>query len=156
MGMSSSHSIHNSDLSYESDCEVDNGFDAVGTSYSTPITRMVNENPFAEDNKGICVCEKVDHTMSKRIKLNKTDDDAIPLPNPFLLPKHFRADVEVALKSGKMTKETESAFLSAVASSMLIYKRYPTKDDYILVARTIVEKYKFMASPVGTPYVSCQ
>jgi len=91
---------------------------------------------------------------NKKRKLVKTEDDAIPLPDPFPLPKHYRADVEVALKSGKMTKETTSAFLSAIAGAMLVYKRYPTRDDYICVARSVIQKYSFMASPAGTPHVS--
>ena len=48
-----------------------------------------------------------------------------------------------------------SAFLSSVASAMLVFKRYPTKEDYVNVARSIIEKYDFMSSPAGTPYVSC-
>lgn len=90
----------------------------------------------------------------KRPKLVKTKDDAIPLPSPFPLPKHYRADVEVALANGKMTKTTTCSFLSSVASAMLVYKRYPTHDDYVEVAKTVVQKYTFMASPIGTPYVS--
>ena len=74
----------------------------------------------------------------------KNEDDAIPLPDPFPLPKHYCADVEVALASGKMTMETMSAFLSA---AMLVYK-------HICVARSVVQKYSFMASPAGTPHVS--
>ena len=92
--------------------------------------------------------------LNKRTKVLKMKDDATPLPDPFPLPKHYRTDVEVALASGKMTKETMSAFLSAVAGAMLVFKRYPTRDDYVCVARTVVLKYGFMASPVGTPHVS--
>ena len=51
-------------------------------------------------------------------------------------------------------KETTSAFYSAVASAMLVYKRYPTRDDYMLVGRAIIAKYKFLSQPIGTPYVS--
>ncbi len=92
--------------------------------------------------------------LTKKLKVIKTEDDAVPLPDPFPLPKYYRADVEIALASGKMTKETMSAFLSAVAGAMLVYKRYPTRDDYVCVARTVVQKYNFMSSPVGTPHVS--
>ena len=92
--------------------------------------------------------------LSKKLKVRKTSDDAVPLPDPFPLPKHYRIDVETALARGKMTKETMSAFLSAVAGAMLVYKHYPTRDDYVCVARTVVQKYSFMSSPVGTPYVS--
>ena len=70
---------------------------------------------------------------SKKRKFVKTEDDTIPLPDPFPLPKRYRADVEVALASGKMTKETMSAFLkvSAVAAAMLVYKHYPTREDFL-------------------------
>ena len=77
----------------------------------------------------------------------KNKDDAIPLPDPLPLPKRYHADVEVALASGKMTMETMSAFFSAVAAAMLVYK-------HICVARSVVQKYSFMASPAGTPHVS--
>jgi hypothetical protein len=90
----------------------------------------------------------------KRPKFVKTEDDAVPLPSPFPLPKHYRADVEVSLANGKMTETTTSSFLSSIASAMLVYKRYPTRDDYVGVAQTILQKYSFMASPIGTPYVS--
>ena len=84
----------------------------------------------------------------------KTEDDSIPLPDPFELPKHYRADVEVDLKSGSMTEDTTRAFLSSVAASMFTYKRYPSADDYRNVARVIIQKYPFMKSPTGKPYVS--
>ena len=77
-----------------------------------------------------------------------------PLPDPFPLPENFRYDVEVALKSGKMSRETSKSFLSAVASSMLSYKRYPSRDEYVMVAMTIINKYPFMKSPSGSPTVS--
>ena len=104
--------------------------------------------------ESVTTCSSHTPIPSKKRKFVKTEDDAIPLPDPFPLPKHYRADVEVALASGKMTKETTSAFLSAVAAAMLVYKRYPTREDYICVARSVVQKYSFMASPAGTPYVS--
>ncbi len=83
----------------------------------------------------------------------KTEDDHTPLPDPYPLPKYYRADIEKALATGKMTKETRSSFLSAVASSMLVFKRFPTRDDCVCVARTIINKYLFLSSPAGTPYV---
>ena len=44
----------------------------------------------------------------------------VPLRNPFPLPKNFRSDVELALHTGKMTKETNAGFLSSIASAMLV------------------------------------
>ena len=90
----------------------------------------------------------------KKRKLVKSEDDNIPLPDPFPLPKNYRSDVEIALKSGELTQETRSTFLSAVASAMLNYKKYPSKDDHCCVARSIIVKYPFMKSPVGATYVS--
>lgn len=84
----------------------------------------------------------------------KGEDDFVPLPDPFDLPKHYRADVEAALACKTMTKDTTKAFFSSVASSMLKFKRYPTKEDYLNVSRVVVTKYPFLASPVGTPTVS--
>ena len=55
-----------------------------------------------------------------------------------------------------MNQETNKAFLSSVASSMFSFKRYPTHNDYVNVARTIVGKYPFMKSPTGKPYVSME
>lgn len=57
-----------------------------------------------------------------------------PLLNPFPLPQNFRTDAELALKTGKMTRETQKAFISAIAGSMLTYKRYPTKEEFTRVA----------------------
>ncbi len=53
-----------------------------------------------------------------------------------------------------MTISTNKAFLSTVTASMFSHKRYPSADDYTNVARTIVQKYPFMKSPTGKPYVS--
>ena len=89
----------------------------------------------------------------KRRKVEKCANDSIPLPNTFSLPKHFRRDVEVALETKQLTKETHSQFFSAVASSMLAYKRYPTAEDYRNVSVSICDKYEYMKSPVGSPYV---
>ena len=91
----------------------------------------------------------------KKMKVVKSTDDAIPLPDPFPLPKHFRADVEVALRTGKMSSESRRAFVSAIASAMLAYMRYPTRDDYSNVARAVCLKYEFLKSPAGIPHV-CQ
>ena len=53
-----------------------------------------------------------------------------------------------------MTSETTKSFLSSVASTMLAYKRYPTREDYINVGRSVIQQYDFMAQPTGAPYVS--
>ena len=64
---------------------------------------------------------------SSKKKVVKTEDDSIPLPDPFPLPKRYRAEVENALKEGCINKKIRSYFLSSVAASMLTYKKYPQK-----------------------------
>ena len=49
----------------------------------------------------------------KRNKIVKTEDDHVPLPNPFPLPRHYRADVEMALQKKEMTIETLRIFFPA-------------------------------------------
>lgn len=80
--------------------------------------------------------------------------EELPLPDPFPLPHHFTLEVELTLSSQKMTKETNALFLSAVASAMLSYKRFPTKEECTRVAKDIVSKYPFMKLQNGSPTVS--
>lgn len=97
---------------------------------------------------------KIEVPLKKKKAVEKCEEDAVPLPDPFPLPKHHGTDVEVALKNKKMTNVARQAFIGKVASAMLYYKRYPTSDDYSNVGRTIIQKYPFMRSPSGTPAVS--
>ena len=96
---------------------------------------------------GDCVSENIliqkSHTIQRKRPF-KTEDDEIPLPDPFPIPKNYRIDVETSLKSGKMNRQTKSAFFSSIASAVLQYKKYPTKEDYISVARAITVKYPFL------------
>ena len=95
----------------------------------------------------------IDVPMRKK-KCVKTEEDFVPLPDPFPLPKHYPCDVEVALKRGKMTTRERQKFLTEVASAMLRYKRYPSSEDRYCVARSIVDKYPFLKSKDAKPYVS--
>lgn len=91
--------------------------------------------------------------MKKR-KFIKTEEDFIPLPDPYPLPKHYTYGTEVALRRGKMSAKEKSNFFDDVASSMLRYKKYPSNEDYLCVARSIVSKYRFLKAPGTKPYVS--
>ena len=96
----------------------------------------------SEDKKSI-------HQVVKPAKKPKQ-----PLPDPFPLPRHFTSEVELALSSHKMTRETNSAFLSAIAAAMLSYKRFPSREEYTRVAVDIIRTYSFMKPPNGSPTVS--
>ena len=69
------------------------------------------------------------------------EDESKSLPNPFPLPVHFRPDVEVCLKQGQMTVVAKAAFFSTVAAAMFQFKRYPSHDEKVSVAKQIVAKY---------------
>ena len=50
---------------------------------------------------------EVSGKILKKRKVDKSEDESVPLPNPFTIPKHFRSNVETALRPKKMTKETQ-------------------------------------------------
>lgn len=78
--------------------------------------------------------------------VKKTKEDCTPLPDPFTLPTNFRPDVHLCLTNKKMTKSARAAFFSSVAAAMFQFKRYPSRDDYVSVARQIIGKYPFLGS----------
>ena len=93
------------------------------------------------DESDIDIIEDIEVKCIKKAKVVKTEEDMIPLPDPFPLPKHFKQDVEVALRERKMSTGTRQRFISDVAATMFGYKKYPSKDDYSNVARSIVNSY---------------
>lgn len=126
---------------------LDKDDESASTSYSChPITD--------EEGSDISTGTVSAFTKETKKRFLKTEDDDVPLPDPFPLPKHYRMDVETALKSGKMNRQTRSAFFSSIASAILQYKRYPDKEDYIIVAHSIISKYPFFKTPGGANYVS--
>ena len=92
--------------------------------------------------------------LGKKRKMVKTEDDSMPLPHPFPLPKHYTQDIESALRRKNMSTKEKQRFISDVASAMLRFKRYPTHDDYLCVARSVVLKYPFIKTSDAKPYVS--
>ena len=76
-----------------------------------------------------------------------------PMSDPFPLPTNYRADVQLVLSKGMMTREAKKSFLSSVGAHMLGYKRYPTGEEYTRVAIAIIVKYPFLKPPTGSPTV---
>ena len=72
-----------------------------------------------------------------------------PLPQPFLLPQNFSADVEAGPKKGSMSVTTMAKFITAVAHGVFAFKRYPSSIDFTLVADQICTKYSFVRDSVG-------
>lgn len=86
-------------------------------------------------------------------KEKRTRDQEVPLPNPYPLPQHFPAVVEAGIAAEN--SQIVPKFLSCLASSMLCYKQYPTRDEYVQVAQQVIDKYKWMRAKLGPPTVSC-
>ena len=86
--------------------------------------------------------------------MEKSEEDAVPLPDPFPLPKHYSVEVETGLKNKSLSDHARKAFINKVASAMLFYKRYPTSEDYKNFGRSVIQKYPFLKSPFGSPAVS--
>lgn len=93
-------------------------------------------------------------TPQNKRRIEKCPDDAVPLPNPFPLPKHYRAEVEASLNKKQLSSSERRQFVSSIAAAMLCYKRYPTSEDYQNIGSTIITAYPFMKSPAGSPAVS--
>ena len=118
------------------------------------IKRVVSSDSDADT---IPVCTSDGSTCSsiaaKKRKIDKTEDDVIPLPDPFILPKHFPHDIEVALRRKALSTKEKQRFISEIASAILRFKRYPSREDYLCVARAVTEKYPFLKSSDGKRYV---
>ena len=59
-------------------------------------------------------------------------------------------DIEVVLRTGKMSRETKAAFLSLIAAAMFSYKMYPEREEYSRIAYQIVAQYPFLNSSKGS------
>ena len=121
--------------------------------------RMFEEELAIEDvpecEGGTDESEGIKHVLVKKKRVaRKSEEDVVPLPDPFPLPKHYGTEVEAALKAKKFTDVSRQAFIGKVASAMLCFKCYPTREDYSNVGWTVIQTYPFLKSPVGSPAVS--
>ena len=127
------------------------------TSCLHVLAFIFNSQPTTGENSQWLISTAQEKSSNARGKIAQQFDneDRIPLPDPFPLPANYKANVEIALKTGRITSETQSSFLSIVTSAMYAYKKYPSCDDYMCVAKMIVGKYPFMkAVPPDPPCVS--
>ncbi len=78
---------------------------------------VCEEDNLSDESSGeIPVAKKIKKGIISRVKEK-------PLPHPFGLPENYRHDVEICLKTGKMTASARKHFISAIASAMLSYRR---------------------------------
>ena len=97
--------------------------------------------------------KKTDFPLPLAVKKELVKED--PLPDPFPLPSNYRADVEIGLTSGVMSKEAKRHFFSSVAASMFKYKKRPTGEEYTRIALQLIGRYPFLKPPNSrSPVVS--
>lgn len=116
--------------------------------------RTVGEEVQSSSQDAVEVLPPVLSVAKSKKASSRELESHLHLPDPFPLPQNFRSDVEVALKAGQMTRETNKSFFSFLAGSILNFKRYPTKEELTRVATEVIRKYPFMKSPTGSPIVS--
>ena len=129
------------------------------TSMTTPACKTASacetasSSAYQADNESEDSKDFVLVGIPKSIK--KTKEESTPLPDPFPLPTNYRPDIHLCLAKKKMTKTARAAIYTAVAAAMFQYKRYPSRDDFISVARQIIAKYPFLGSTsFGASHVS--
>ena len=86
-------------------------------------------------------------TQNKAFKQERTVE--APLPNLFPLPHHFPSTVEAGLIA--QNPAVIPKYLSCVASSMLCYKLYSTREEYIQVAGEILKSKAGWNPSLGPP-----
>lgn len=88
--------------------------------------------------------------------VKRSEDSTRSLPDPFPPPVNYRPDAEECLRQKRMTKSAKSSFFSSIAAAMFQYKRWPSRDEKVQVARQIESKYPFLGvTGFGRPsYVS--
>ena len=68
-------------------------------------------------------CSEKSSNARGKIAQQFDNEDRVPLPDPFPLLANYKTGVETALKTGRITFETQSSFLSIVTSAMYAYKK---------------------------------
>lgn len=74
----------------------------------------------------------------------------------FTFPQNYCPEVEASLREKSMTLKTSRLFYTSIARAMFALKRYPTRNEFDWIARRIVNKYKFLKSPLGDGHVRKQ
>ena len=131
------------------------GSSSSSDSDSEPSEGLASSSTASQDHhEEECSHSSAQQQPQKKRKITKRgEDDNIPLPNPFPLPKHYGPNVEKALETKQFTKSDGIAFIGKIASAMLYYKQLPTAADYINVSQTILRKYPFLKLSAGVTEV---
>ena len=94
-----------------------------------------------------------DADTSLHFKLTN-DKQSITIPTPFPFPQNFPPIVECALRRKSIPPDAMSRFLSVMARATYAIKCYPAPGEYESIGVQVIQRYPFMKSPAGCPYVS--
>lgn len=97
--------------------------------------------------------QKVDIDTPLQFRLTN-DKESITLPTPFPFPQNFPPSVECAIRTKVMPPEAMRRFLAVMARALYAIKCYPTAGEYEAIGVQVIQRYPFMRSPAGCPYVS--
>lgn len=87
------------------------------------------------------------------IIIDKEDKDT-DIPSPFPFPNNYGTDLDYGISQKKLSPIQQTRFCSKIAGIMFLYKRQPTRKDFIRIAEECGRKYPFLVSSYsGT--VSC-
>ena len=80
--------------------------------------------------------------------MSVTGEEETDLPKPFPFPKHYIPQIELGLQMKSLPPKLLAKLCTRIANVMLMYKRYPNRQDYERVASELVNKYPFISSPL--------
>ena len=81
------------------------------------------------------------------------DKHSTKLPDPFPFPTNFPPKIMHALEMKAMLPNHSGRFYGVIARAVYAIKCYPTHAEYEQLGQQIIDKYPFLMSPVGEPYV---
>lgn len=88
--------------------------------------------------------------MAKKVRtLSTKRGHEPPLPRPFGVPQNFPNAIAIGLENKKLTGRPRTKFITIIAQSIYRFKSYPTEEEYIRVARELVEKWPFLDDGKG-------
>ena len=94
-------------------------------------------------------------TEDNKLKFQLPNDkNTKSIPHPFPFPQNYPPSVECALMAKVVPPEAMRKFLATTARAVYAIKCYPTTSEYETLGVEIIQRYPFMKSPAGCPYVS--
>ncbi len=73
----------------------------------------------------------------------------------FTVPEYYSTFTEDAIASGRLTRRNRTEIIQSLSSSMMVFTKSPTSEQYNTVCRKLIEKFSKLKDGVGkSGYVS--